>query len=66
VPALVKDYESFEQVGLPQGLLPKGAYLGDRPPLLSDYLNDEVAANTNLPVIHTTVVIQALELHSVS
>jgi hypothetical protein len=65
VPALVKEFEAFEQVGLPPGLLPQGAYLGDRPPLLPDYLDDQVAANTNIPIVQKMVVVQALELHSV-
>jgi len=65
VPALVKEYESFEQIRLPQGLLPQGAYLGERPPLLPDYLNDQVAANTLLPVTQKMVVVQGLELTSV-
>ena len=65
VPALVKEFESFEQVGLPQGLLPQGAYLGERPPLLPDYLDNQVAANTNIPIVQKMVVVQALELNSV-
>jgi len=64
VPALVKNFESFEEVRLPQGLLPQGAFLGDRPPLLPDYLNDQVAADTNIPIVQKMVVVQALELHS--
>jgi hypothetical protein len=64
VPGFVKNFESFEQIGLPQGLLPQGAYLGDRPPLLADYLNDQVAADTNIPIVQKMVVVQALELQS--
>ena len=64
VPVFVKDFESFEQIGLPQGLLPQGAFLGERPPLLPDYLNDLVAADTNVPIVQKMVVVQALELHS--
>jgi hypothetical protein len=64
-PALVKEFQSFEQVALPQGLLPQGAYLGDRPPLLPDYLDDRVAADTSLPVFQKMVVVQGLELSSV-
>jgi len=64
-PALVKDFASFEEVGLPQGLLPQHTYLGDRPPLLSDYLDDTVAVNTFLPVTTKMVALQALELNSI-
>lgn len=65
VPALVKEYDSFEQVAMPVGLLPQGAYLGDRPPLLPDYLDNRVAADTSLPVVQKMVVVQGLELSSV-
>jgi hypothetical protein len=67
VPALVKDFSSFEEVGLPlQGMLPQAAYLGDRPALLSDFLNDRVSADTTLPITQKMIVIQALELNSLS
>jgi hypothetical protein len=65
VPALVKECQSFEQVGLPQGLLPQAAYLGDRPPLLPDYLDNQVAADTTLLVVQKMVVVQGLELSSI-
>jgi hypothetical protein len=64
VPALVKEFESFEEARLPQGMLPQAAYLGERPPLLPDYLNDQVAADTNIPIVQKMVVVQALELRS--
>jgi hypothetical protein len=63
VPGLVKDFSSFEEVGLPQGMLLQEAYLGDRPALLLDYLNNEVAADTTLVSPQKTVVLQALELN---
>src|SRR5216684_2023100 len=45
VPAFVSEVHSFESLGLPPvGMLPQDAYLGDRPPLLADYLTDEVSA----------------------
>jgi hypothetical protein len=64
-PALVKEFQSFEEVGLPQGLLPQGAYPGDKPPRLTDYLDDLVAADTSVPVVQKMVVVQGLELSSV-
>jgi hypothetical protein len=60
----VKDFAAFEEVGLPHGLLPQASYLGDRPPLLPDYLDDSVAADTLLPLTQKMVVIQGLELNS--
>lgn len=64
-PALVRDFASFEEVGLPPGLLPQAAYLGDRPPLLSDYLDDAVSADTQIPLTQKMIVVQALELNSI-
>src|SRR3989442_328334 len=65
VPALVKDFATFEEVGLPAGLLPQSTYLGERPPLLPDYLNDQRSVDTLLPITQKMVVVQALELHSI-
>lgn len=64
-PALVKEFATFEEVGLPPGLLPQNTYLGDRPPLLGDYLDDEVAADTHIPMTQKMIVIQALEINSI-
>jgi hypothetical protein len=64
-PALVKNFMSFEEVGLPAGLLPQNTYLGNRPPLLGDYLNDDVAADTHIPIMQKMVVIQALEISAI-
>lgn len=66
VPAFVKEFQTFEEVGLPPGLLPQSAYLGDRPPFLSDYTNDEVSAEIQVPVTQKVIVVQALELHTLS
>lgn len=65
-PALVKDFATFEEVGLPQGLLPQHTYLGDRPPTLTDYLDDAVSVDSFLPVTTKMVVLQALELSSIA
>src|SRR5437879_13199973 len=63
VPALVREVATFDALGLPIGLLPQDAFLGDRPPLLVDYLNDEVAADVVMPVTQQVVSIQASELN---
>jgi hypothetical protein len=65
VPALVKDFGSFEEIALPPGMLPQAAYLGERPPMLPDYLDDVLAADTSIPVTQKMVVVQALELNSI-
>jgi hypothetical protein len=61
-PVFVKDFERFEDLHLPPGLLPQDAYLGPRPPVLADYLNRDVSANTSILVTQKIVIIQALEL----
>ena len=63
-PALVKDYSAFEEIQMPQGLLPPPTYLGLRPPLLVDYLDPAVATDTHVPVTTKMVVIQAIDLSS--
>ena len=65
-PALVKDFGTFEDVHMPPGLLPPSAYLGDRPPLLVDYLDDTVAVDTNIPSTTKMILIQALEVNSIA
>lgn len=62
VPALTRDFGPFEDLGLPPGLLPPAAYLGDRPPLLTDFLNDEVSADVFLPAAEKMIVVAGLEL----
>jgi hypothetical protein len=66
VPALVKEFGTLEEVQLAPGMLPQSAYLGDRPPLLPDYLNDLVSVDTHIPATTKMIVIQALELNSIA
>jgi hypothetical protein len=61
VPAYVRDFETTENLA-PAGMLPHGAWLGDRPPLLRDYHDDRVAEPVNLPSQHRLIMIHALEL----
>ncbi len=61
VPALVGHAENFEDMKIPQGLLPQGQWLGARPPRLDDYLVDAVSETIDMPVQQRLIVIQALE-----
>jgi hypothetical protein len=61
-PVFVREFERFEDMSLPAGLLPQDAYLGPRPPLLIDYLNRDVSANTSTLITQKVVIIQALEV----
>lgn len=64
VPAVVQDFATFEHLGLPQGMLPQDAYLGDRPPRLRDYLDDEVSLATTRTATQKVVIVQAIELNA--
>ncbi|MEU3283042.1 hypothetical protein [Streptomyces antibioticus] len=61
VPAFVRDSETLEGL-VPEGMLPENTWLGERPPMLSDYLDDRVVVSISLPVAQRMIVIQALEL----
>jgi len=60
-PVFVKTANAIEEVALP-GMLPQGAYLGDRPPLLTDYHHDVVASPVQLPAAQKMIVVQGFEL----
>jgi hypothetical protein len=36
--------------------------LGDRPPRLADFLDDDVAADVDVPVVQKMIVVQGMEL----
>jgi hypothetical protein len=63
VPAFVRNISVFEElVPDPRTMLPQDGYLGERPPVLADYLDDSVSATVQLPAVRKMVIIQALEL----
>src|SRR5437016_1945530 len=63
VPAFVRDITTFEElVADPRTMLPQDSYQGQRPPVLTDYLDETVSAAGQLPVVHKMIIIQALEL----
>jgi hypothetical protein len=61
VPALVGHVETIERLTVP-GSLPQEAYLGERSPLLPDYLEDDVAVDVWLPASQKMVLIQGMEI----
>jgi len=65
-PCLVRDFARIEDLTLPPGLLPQDAYLGARPPLLSDYSNNEVAAPVEVGTTHKMIVLPALEFSALA
>jgi hypothetical protein len=62
VPALIRSYGQFDDLGVPPGLLPPSVYLGDRPPTLSDYDAEVVSESVMLPAFQKMIVIHGLEL----
>lgn len=66
-PAFVKDF-TVTGLGLPlgAGLFGQEVWLGERPPLLLDYQNNDVACTVRVPVSQKVVVIQAIDVQSVS
>jgi hypothetical protein len=63
VPAFVRDIGVFEElVPDPRTMLPQDGYLGERPPVLTDYLDDVVSAAVQVPAARKMVIVQALEL----
>jgi hypothetical protein len=61
VPVFVRDVPVTENLA-PAGMLPEQAYLGNRPPQLRDYLDNDVSIDVTLPWSQKLVVIQSLEL----
>jgi hypothetical protein len=60
-PAFVRDF-GVGPLGTAAGLFATDVYLGDRPPLLSDFLDDEVAADVDVPAVQKMIVVHAIEL----
>ncbi len=63
VPVFVREHSQFEDLGLPQGMLSQAAYLGEQPPTLIDYLDDQVAASVMLPASQKMIVIHGIEMN---
>jgi hypothetical protein len=61
-PALVKEYATLQEAGIPPGMLSPDVFLGERPPLLPDYRDDAVSVETLAPIVTKMVLIQALEV----
>ncbi len=62
VPVFTREFGNLESLNLPAGMLPQGAYFGDRPPCLPDYFDDAVSVQVQLPAFQKMVVIQGLEV----
>jgi hypothetical protein len=60
-PAFIRDF-GVGPLGTAAGLFATDVYLGDRPPLLRDFLDDEVAADVDVPAVQKMIVVQGMEL----
>jgi hypothetical protein len=62
VPGLVKEAAGAEEYRRRPGMLPPEAFLGDRPPLLLDYLDDDVSVDIQLPATRRVIMIQGIDV----
>lgn len=60
-PAFVRDF-GVGDLGTGAGLFTTDVYLGANPPQLADFLDDQVSADVDVPVVQKMLVIQGLEL----
>lgn len=65
VPAFVRSISDVEEMS-PTGMLSQSAFAGPRPPLLPDYLSDEVAMAVRLPASQRVVIVQGIEMGAFS
>lgn len=63
VPAFVREVATYEELAFPAGMLPQVAFLGERPPILLDYSDENVSAQVQAPPTQKMVLIQALEFN---
>lgn len=63
VPVLYKEFSQYDDLGLGHGMLQGQAYLGDRPPLLSDYILESVSTKVFLPAAQKMIVVQGMEMN---
>jgi hypothetical protein len=63
VPALVGDGDTRTLLNAAAGIRPE-AFLGDRPPMLPDYWDDEVSAEVETPATTRVLLVEALDVHA--
>jgi len=61
VPVMLRDCATPEEFCPPPGMLPPEVCLGERPPMLTDYLDDHVAALIEMPASQKVIAIKASE-----
>ena len=61
VPVLFSEVDSVDHIPRNQAYLPPRAYLEDRPPLMTDFLDDTYSVAATGPSIQRVVIIQAFD-----
>ena len=61
VPCLYREWPAEQDLEIGVGMLTPSVYLGDRPPLLGDFLDDAVAADVSTPAARKMILIHAVE-----
>jgi hypothetical protein len=61
VPVLYREYHEFDTMNLSSGLFQPRVFLGERPPLLVDYLDDTVATTVFMAAMQRVVIVEAIE-----
>jgi hypothetical protein len=62
VPVIHKEFNTSTELSLPQGLFPFDVFLGQNPPFLSDYGDEEVSASVAMPIVQKVLVIHAINV----
>jgi hypothetical protein len=62
VPVLYREFNSINEMGLPQGLFPAETLIGDKPPRLLDYFEEDVSGIAEFTRPTKVVVVQGLEI----
>jgi len=61
-PVFFREFQTFDQLGLPSGLLSQAVYMGEHPPMLQDFLDEDVSAPMLLPTFQKLLIIAGMEL----
>lgn len=64
VPVFFREFATSGDLSLPPGLFSHDVFLGGCPPTLSDYLDDSVSADIQMPATSKIVIIQGIEISS--
>jgi hypothetical protein len=65
VPAVIKEFSSYQEVAPGPNLLPEAITLGSNPPTLADFLDERVSAEVRLPVTRKLIVVSVAETEMV-